>query len=284
MLYNKFNEFLWYEDNIGATVSGAGMGVSTPAHASVHTKNTTATVLAGSKILHDCYFLWLGFGESSAVGGNSKYLVDVFFDTNGGTNWEPQPRISNLYLHQAHFTGAGFYQYAFPLFIRAGTSIGVAVQSSVTVAPLRTVVRVYGKPSAPQIISFGSYVQTLGVTVGSTTGFTLSPGTSAWGSYTASLGTLSRDAWWWQAGLGFNDTTITSNCYMYEVACGNAVTKNTCLTNAIVTNTTEQMGQSWCGLGLPIRFIRGGTSVFVRASGNGAIDTTPTCVVYALGG
>src|SRR5687767_14777896 len=112
MLFTPYNEFLFVTDNFGATISDTGIGTSTPGPAGANAKNTVASVISGAQVIHDCHFLWLGFTGNATAATSTRFLVDIYFAPNGGTNWEASPRVANLYLHQPSLHG-GIIQYAF---------------------------------------------------------------------------------------------------------------------------------------------------------------------------
>jgi hypothetical protein len=157
------------------------------------------------------------------------------------------------------------------------------MQDVVGAATVRMSVRLFGQPSRPDVMNFGTQVQTLGATTASTDGVALTPGSTAWGSYSSSLGTLTRASWWWQVGIGSNDTTMNSahNDY-YDVAC-NATNKITCAQEVpygIVTANEQAFKMAFAN-NLPIKNISAGEDVYVRGYSTGA-DSGITAVVYAL--
>lgn len=284
MLWTPENEWGWSTDSFGANMYDDGFGTSLATGGVANTKTSVISVM--SALAEDAYFLWFGFCGSGSSAASSRFLVDVYFDPAGGTSWEASPRIANLFLHQPdYFTG--MQQYAFPLFVKAGTSIGMASQSQNTTQSLRASVMAFGKPSRPELVRCGSKVTTFGAnSSGATAGTTIAPGNATWGSYTASLGTVADPyPWWWQAGIGFNDTTMTGCGYLLDVAIGDASNKRLALRHNCHVVAVEQGGKPWASFGgLPILSSASGNAVYARAAGNAGADATPTVVVYGLGG
>jgi hypothetical protein len=105
------------------------------------------------------------------------------------------------------------------------------------------------------------------------------------GSYSSSLGTLNFDAWWWQLGIGSDDTGMNANSYMFDVAV-NATNKLICMQNVVynVVGTAEQASKDAIGDMMPIRHVQSGENVYVRGAAGSTPDSTMTAIVYALGG
>lgn len=291
MLWTPGNQFNWSVDNFGATYSDAGVGVSSPGHASANTKGANTQMLVG--IAEDCYGIAIGFAGGHVAATIHRYLVDLLIDPaagvgGNGSSWTVV--IANLYAAYASL-GPGGYWYYFPLYLKAGTAIGTANQALVAAKAIRVMVKVFGKPTRPELCRVGSKVQTYGAVTGTTTGTAITPGTAAMGSYTASLGTSSYDQFWWQAGIGFDDTTLgggtsISEFYLLDVAASNdgGTTKSLCAENIMANcSTTEQIGKAAFGTKIPYREVPSGATVYMRAASI-APQTTPTCVAYGLGG
>ena len=290
MLFAPISCFGFSVDNFGATYTDAGLGVNSPGHANANTKGANTNMLNG--IAQDCYGILIGFSGQSATTVARRCMVDLLIDPaagvgNAGSSWSVI--IANLYANSPTFgtSGATGWWYYFPLYLKSGTAIGTAHQNLVAgTLPLRVCIRVFGKPSHPELIRVGTKVQTLGATVGTTTGTAVTPGTSAMGgSFSATLGTLSGDAWWWQLGIGSNDTSMTANGYLFDVAI-NATNKIICAEGIPynVTGTIEQASKGAFGNRLPCQAAVSGENVYVRGACSGTPDSTMTAIVYALGG
>lgn len=292
MLWTPGNTYGWSVDNFGSTYSDAGFGVSSPGHANANTKGANTSMLVG--IAEDCYFIAICFAGSTSSATIYRHLVDLLIDPaagvgNAGSSWSVV--IANLYSAYPSI-GCGGYWYGFPLYLKAGTAIGTANQALVAAKAIRVGIRCYGKPSRPELLRVGTKVQTYGASTGSTTGTAITPGTNAMGSWTASLGTSSYDQFWWQGGLGYNDTTIgggtsTSESTWLDISASldAGTTKVICAEN-ILTNfsTTEQGGKEMMGAFPPYREIPSGATVYMRGAATIAPNTTPTVVAYGLGG
>jgi len=286
------NHFNFSVDNFGATWSDAGFGTSIPANASANVKGANTQVLTG--IAEDCYAILISFVGSNASATIHRHLADLLIDPaagvgGAGSAWSVV--IANLYSAYPSL-GCGGYCYYFPLYLKAGTAIGFAQQAVVAAKAMRVGVKLFGKPTRPELLRVGTKVQTYGAVTASTSGTAITPGTNAMGAYTASLGTSTFDQFWWQGGLGFNDTTIgggtsISETTFLDVAASNdgGTAKLICAENIAATfSTTEQGGKEPFGSVPPVQRVPSGADVYMRGASTIAPNTTPTCVAYGLGG
>lgn len=280
MLWTPVNEFNSIVDNFGS-ITQAGLGATVTAHASANTKGTAVELL--SALADSCYFLEIVFTRTNTNGQNRSFLCDIVYDPAGGTNW--QVLIPNLLVFQPSVPYGGV-RYAFPIYIPAGSTVGCQIQCTVGGLTLQAGVRAFGKPSNPELMKCGSKVQALGVDTGTSLGTSVTPGSNgARGSYTASLGTLNFDAWWWQAGMSTTDTTTTlSNSYWIDVAV-NATNKILCLLDiTAIFDSGENCAKAALGGHIPTRKISSGQDVYIRMACNGTPDAGISAGAYALGG
>lgn len=293
MFFPHGSDFGWSVDNWGATLTDTGIGTNIPGNASANVLGATTQVLVG--IAEDCYGLHLMFSGTGATTVAQRHQVSLLVDPAagvGGAGGSWTTIIANLLFNATRLgtsgaTGSHFY---FPLYFKKGTAIALAHRSSTTTTALRGCVRVYGKPKRIDAIRCGTMVQSLGPVTGSTSGAAITPGTSAWGSYTASLGTLDnagtgRSAWWWQGGVADNDTSRTARGYQFEIA-ANATNKIKCADfNYYVTGTIEESSKTAFSTHPNYREVPNTDDVYMRGVSFGAApDSTMYCAVYAVSG
>lgn len=287
MLWTPGNEFNWTVSSFGANFSDAGLGANSPGNASANQKGANTNLLAG--IAEDCYGLAICFSGGNSSTASRRQLTDILIDPaagvgNNGSAWSVL--IANLASNSPAFTaGAAGYWYYFPIYLAAGTAIGSAHQDNTAgTLALRVSLRVYGKPSRPDLLKVGARVQTLGASIGTTVGTTVAPGTSVMGSYSATLGTLNFDAWWWQLGVLSTDSSMSTNSYLFDVA-ANATNKIICMEGVQygVVGSAEQASKSAFGAEVPYRMISSGQDIYVRGVGSTTADTGMSAVVYAVG-
>lgn len=288
MLWTPYSEFQSSVDNFGATYSNALLGTNVPGNASANVKGANTALLAG--LAEDCYGLLIGFVDGATGATIRRQMTDILIDPAAGvgvagSSWSVL--IANLYTNGPAAVNSGWGNwFYFPIFLKAGTAIGAAHQdTAATGQALRVLVRAYGKPSRPELLKVGTKVATIGATTGTTTGVAVTPGTGGMGSYSASLGTLPYDCWWWQVGIGSADTTMTQNAYMFDVAV-NATNKRVCIENVLyaVVSANEQSVKQAFGNNIPIAHGVAGEDVYVRGAGIIGGDTSMTAVAYAVGG
>jgi len=292
MLFTPVNDFGFIVDNFGSTYTDAALGVSCPSNASANVKSADVNLLNG--IAEDCYAIAICFVGSTAAATIRRSLVDILVDPaagvgNSGSTWSVL--IPNLLVFNPVLNLGGGVWYYFPLYVKAGTAIGAAHQCVTAVAqPLRIAVRLFGKPSHPELCKAGSYVESFGVVLGTTSGTGITPGTGgAMGSYTASLGTSTENLWWWQCGFGYNDVSLTSDEILwFDVAAGDATNKQLCLQNvqwSCFTGTGDQGGMVALGANLPYKNIPSGSDIYMRSISIGVgVSTTPQVCAYGVGG
>lgn len=287
MLWTPGCEFGWSVDNFGATYTDAGIGLNSPGHANANTKGANTSMLVG--IAEDCYGIAIGFSGGNTTNVARRNLVDLLIDPaagvgNAGSSWSVI--IANLYCAMASL-GQGGYWYYFPLYLKAGTAIGTANQSSTaSTSALRVFIQVFGKPSRPDLVKVGSKVQTIGADTTTTAGSTtMTLGLNAMGALTASLGSTSSDLWWWQGGLGFGSAGVNNASILFDLLAGDGTNNLLCQENIqMVVRNSEEMGKGVMGSRYPYRFIPSGTNVYMRGLETLDNASEPTVVAYGLGG
>jgi hypothetical protein len=103
------------------------------------------------------------------------------------------------------------------------------------------------------------------------------------GSWT-SVGTSSRDLWFWQwGGQAVNDTSISPIKSIYaQVGAGDGTNMKICYEGQQHLDVTENCGKD-VGI-IRDQWVKGGSGIYVREAGSGTADVTPTTAAYGLGG
>lgn len=154
-------------------------------------------------------------------------LLNIGIDPAGGSTYVT--RIPNLLVACAvtmASLGGGVF-YGFPLYIPAGATL--AAQASInnaTVGTLRCVLRLFGRPSRPESLVCGSYIDSFGEATSTSTGTEVTPGTTSDGAYTQLGSNTAKPYWWWQTGFGANDSTLGSNQIVLDLAYGDATNQH----------------------------------------------------------
>lgn len=290
MLWTPICDFNWQSDNIGTTFTNAGLGTQLTAGGTNHTKNSTKTSIL-SALTYDCYWLVIGFVAGAVSGSSRRFLTDIYTDPAGGTSWGSSPLIANLGASSPDYMQGGVW-YRFPIFIKAGTSIGATCQAETASATVRIIMIAYGQPSHPEQMKVGTFVRTLGATTGTTVGTAMTPGASgAMGSF-ANLGTNLDRLWWWQMAMLINDTTQTAVQYWCDLAGWESVSGDSSLIiqGAMHTNvgTAELAGLPRCGgIGRPpykVMLPSGHLAPAARCACSGTADSNISAIAYGVGG
>jgi hypothetical protein len=282
-----FGEFGWVLSSHAATRPAANMGITiTPAQNSK--AGAYSEYIDGALVLFDVYGIKLNFNTGDRLGASANMIVDIGVDVTAGTSYTVLiPDL--LVTHAAPYNiGAGGVWYYFPLFIPAGTSIAARASiDNATVGTLRSMIYLYGKPRYPEQVRVGRRVEALGEVTATSEGTVVVAGGAAEGTYT-SMGTLTRDAWWFQCGFGSSDSSLTAGqIYDWDVAVGDATNKRLVSTEplgrTIITGAAEQVSHvnSMENASLDGK---AGQTVYIRGQCSGTVDTDTTCIVYALGG
>lgn len=245
-----------------------------------------AEYLDGALVTQDIYGIEINFNSNSRSGGVGNTIVDIGIDESAGTTY--QVVIANLLATHAspYNVNAQGYWYYFPLFIPAGSSIAArASVDNATVGSFSSFITLYGKPRYPENIRFGRRVESIGVVTATSEGTVVVAGGASEGTWT-SVGTLARDAWWFQLGVGTSDSSLLAGNYDWDVAIGDASNKRILPQpqgRSLVTGTLEQLSLLNNYHGCCCDALAGQT-VYVRGQHSGTPDTDVTCAVYALGG
>jgi hypothetical protein len=270
--------------NVGSTYNDDGLGTQVTT-GTANTKGSNTNLING--LAATAYGLSVFICGTSSSGVNRRLMVDILIDYgagvgNAGSSWSVL--IANLYVVCPTFgsAGASGCSFYFPIIIPQGAALGAAAQSNQTTLTPRVTLSLPTYNSRPEGLVYGTQVQTLGATTGSTTGVSVTPGTNAKGSYSASLGTLNRNSFYFQMGIGTADTSMTANGYLFDLAAGPSQEKMCIFDMAYgVAGAAEQAYKFWQYLAQ--RVIPAGSNIYVRGAGcGGAPDSSMDVVGYAV--
>jgi len=259
------------------TVPSATPGVLvTPGSGS---KGSYVQLASGANLAQDCYGirLWVNAGSTSAT--IRDLLLDIGLDQAGGTSYAQTGGINDIFAPQSSAAiNAGRWFY-FPLFIKAGTSVGVRGQANST-ATVRVAAWFFGQPTHPENIAVGQYSETIGVSGNGGTPITCGD-SAAWGSWT-SIGTTTRPCWYWQLGFGNNVGTTAAQVYFAELGYGdgtNMVTIIPCMPMSNYSNIEQSSNPLLMGYWK----VPAGGTLYVRGSATGTAETAEA-VAIGIGG
>ena len=215
--------FARFVDNATTTATVATVDNTGTAGNTESANVDSAPVTMISALSFDAHLLELAFHQQSGSSDNNG-LVDILVDPAGGTSWSELISDIALSYHPYATTSSGLtYWLRFPLFIRAGASLGFRHRAASSLLDATAVVRCYGEPSRPELWWCGQKVETLGAAQPSVSkGTNVTPGNSnAWGSWT-NIGTSTRRYGALVLGINGTDASILNTQYFFQIGAGGA--------------------------------------------------------------
>lgn len=256
-----------------------------------NTYGSYTSVLSGASLTDDAYGIEVWFNSGNVDSAARDGIATIGFDPAGGTSFGGLAGVTNNEISHLLWSCAGDMRnaamgpvwYYFPLFIKAGTSIGCkASVNNATVGTVNCFVRLHCKPTRPELVRSGTFVRTYGATVGSSTGTSVTPGAASEGTYTE-LGTLADAIWYWEYGVGINNAGFTANCQFTDIAIGDASNKKRVIANGVSMSSQSEvnckpaMGAYGSGVS--------GDKVYGRMQvGDNAAMTGYSLIAYGVGG
>lgn len=282
MLLVRGSDFEWSVSNQSTPAQDPGTSIA-PAQNSMGTPVQLLSALA-----EEVWWVEVCISSNFGAGAAARdTLVDIMADPAGGSSYSVI--IPYLLGGNAGNLLFGGIWYAFPLYIPAGAT--VAAQASVnnaTVGTARVWITCYGKPSRPENCRRGSYVRSFGQVTASSRGTSITPGASgAEGSSWVQLGSNTADPelWWWQTGIGVNDSTMAARVLFLDVGAGDGSNKELIIENEyVITDGTERINKP---LRSPSRYyhsIPSGVGIYGRASNSGTNDAAYSMMAWGVGG
>lgn len=284
-MYTPTPEFMWHLSSVGGTRPSATWGTSVTPAQNTFTTAAWAEVFAGAAVVNDVWGVSVLVHANSVATAARDTLLNIGIDPAGGTSYStiiPQLLVSCA---GGLGTGGGNVCYYFPIRIPAGSSI--AAQASVnnaTVGTLRVIVGLFGLPRHPHLTRVGSYVTAIGTVAGSSRGTTVTVGTTSDGSWT-SLGTPTKEHWYWQLGFGVNDSSMSSGgIYTSDLAFGNP---QQMIIEDLITNivsSAEALNTIPPDPAMCHRTVPANVEMFGRCQCSGTADSAISLAAYGVGG
>lgn len=230
----------------------------------------------------ETYLMRIVLNSFAVTSAARDALVTIGIDPAGGTSYTDL--ITDLLASCAHTYTAGPVVYEFPLRVPAGATIAAkASVNNATVGTGNVAIELFGRPSRPELVKAGSFVQTFGSTPASSSGTAVTIGTTAEGAWTQIGSALTVPIWAWEFGIGLNNATIVGNTIHVDLGLGNATSRKVAIPNAYVCTTTVETITKPAALRTVLGAV--GDLVYVRAQcGPGAADTTASFCAYGVGG
>lgn len=265
----------------GFQFSSGDTGTSVTPGAS-NAEGSYTQVASSGNIAEDVYWMEIRCDAGATSAAAKNQLLDVGVDPAGGTSYTAV--ISNLIMGCSASLALGAMPrvFQFPLFIKVGSSVAVRIQgSSGTAGTVLVRARFWGRPNRPENAKRGSFSETIG-TITNSSGVAFTPGTGSKGSW-ASLGTTTRDLWWWQLGVGVDDTTMSNQSGLFDLAYGDATNKVIIIPDNVhlFFNTEAISNEMQCNC---FKRVPGGSTLYVRGSVTVGPDSNYSAVAVGMGG
>lgn len=249
----------------------------------VGSKGSYVRLASGANLVNDVYGIVLWFNAGFTSAGIRDILADIGVDPAGGTSYAQLNGINNIFVPQASSAIMGGRWFWFPLFIKAGSSVGVCGQSNIATT-FRCMARFYGRPTKPENEIVGRYTETIGVSGNGGTPFTCaaSGGVGTW----TSLGVTTRPLWYFQLCAGNNVGTTTANMYFFDLGFGDGTVANTI---EIIKNLPQFVPGTTEAGGNPLSCdgfweVPAGATLYVRGSYSTSSPPTTEAVAIGIGG
>jgi hypothetical protein len=237
----------------------------------------------------DTHYMSIYCGAVGSAAKLTTLLLKIGIDHSGATTYT-DVEILHLFCPCAGLRGQGGIRYNFPLFVPANSAVAASASiNNATVGTAEVGVTLWGKPTRPDLVRSGAYVDTFGAVTGTSTGTTITPGTTSESAWVSLASNITRDYWWWQGGCGLSGTVFTNIPYNLDVGVGTSTSVvDTCFEDQswALYNTSEQA----CNRLLPdheyVHYVPGdgALDVFARAQAGATPESTFSAIAYGLGG
>ena len=259
------------------------MGVAvTPGN---NTKGAYATLISAANFANDAYGILIHINSGATSAAARDMLIDIGTDPAGGTTFGVViPDLLGSAAGTA-IVGGGIWYY-FPLFIKAGSTLGArASVNNATVGTVRVNAIVYGRPRRPEYVKAGQKVTAYGITAGTSSGTAVTSGTTSDGTWTALATAIAERNWWWQVGVGVNNGTITAVNYTADLAAGDATNKDMLIEDhTYYGDTAENWSCSPVNIMSGENAVASGVNVYGRLQCSGTAITGLSMAAYGMSG
>lgn len=277
---NGSGDFTWRVSDTDGVRPHATWGTAITSPGTANVKGSYVSVL--SALAFDVYGIFIRAADVSASGAATDTLLDIGVDPAGGIAFSviiPDLLISNA----SNLSISGGVSYYFPLWIRAGSSLGIRVASTKTSNPFGVNLRVFGKPRDPKVSRFGTYVTSFGVNAAASNGTAVTVGTTSVGAWTALGSTLAKSHWRWQLGMGCSSVMTANDAYSGDLGVGVVGGPQVVISDQMWIVENGPMccsGSDYQGE----HYAATGDGVYVRSQCLGTPDAGITFAAYGLGG
>jgi hypothetical protein len=284
-LPGSITRFNWTADNWSATPSANVATQAVTPGGGGSTWGSWVNLLGA--LANDAYAINVRVLNGATSAANNSCVMELGIDPAGGSSYTaiiPAHPIGGP--SSITQTGSGL-SFLFPIFIPAGATVGARMKAlAASPGARRVAVRVYGKPTHPENVPYGTYAEVVG-TITNTQAPVFTPGNAADGSW-VDLGATVKDLWWWQIAYQIANATITAEYTYIDIAHGDASNKHPIARLMHGGTTGETIGtpleDNMAGLWECYCPVSAGTHIYIRGCCNNAPDTGYQGVAIGIGG
>jgi hypothetical protein len=242
-------------------------------------------LIAGASVTDDAHGILININSAASSTFARDCLVTIGIDPAGGSSYSTF--IEHLLgscagSYASAQCGAGGVWYYFPVRVPAGASLAAKASVNASTVGTVNVACSLWRSTRPDAVYVGSFVQTFGATAASSSGTSVTAGTTGEGAW-VSVGTVTVPIRAWEVGMGINDPTMTVNTHHCEVGIGDASSKKLAIhDHPVVINSAESLGKA---AACSYRTAAVGDVVYVRCQvGPSAADASLSMIAYGVGG
>ncbi len=251
---------------------------------------TVVALISGATLTDDAWGIELFVQAVSLIGGAGTRdgIIQLGIDPAGGTSPTTTYDIvvGPASVWNVTLGGVGVW-IRLPLFVKAGSSITCAGSvNSATLTAFNVACQVRCRPSRPDQLRKGMYIDTFGANLAASNGTAYSSGsfsaTGAEGSWVQIGSALTRSLFFLDFAVGISNAVITSEIYSFDIGIGDASNKRIVISNAFVgaanaSGTTKPSTGAYCHAAI-------GDLLYVRGQASAAPSTGVSVSIFGVGG
>jgi hypothetical protein len=258
-------------DNLPSSIDAAALGATVTS--GINNADGSAVQLFAAPLSHDIEYLRLAISANVPSSSNNEILTSLLIDPAGGTSWSSFiPYLIAGAIGDVGTSGSAPASpsglYDFPLWIPAGSSLGVQARSAHSSAAIvKVAAYAFGGNANPASWWCGQRVSTIGINAASSTGTVHTAGNSgAFSSWTNFGSPLSADcnAIQWSVG-GPGGSFYSPSSYRFEFGVSGQQ-----LGAPFFRNLTSNEAGWWLSTGPIFRKIAAGTQLQARGTCSGS--------------
>lgn len=253
-----------------------------------NTYSPYSQIFSGAQVTEDIYAIDITAEWNCTSGAATAAIMKLGLDPAGGTNFVDT--ILDLLVGCAGSVRSsgnlgynpGPISYHFPLFIKAGTSIGLTASRDGAIGAFYANCQLYGRPSHPHLVRTGRFVRTFGSVPAASRGTWLNCSVGSKSAYVQVGDALTEPLWYWGLGINVNNNAMVTHGLLWDLAIGDDTNKRIIIPDMeIATGSAENMGYRCRGAA---GFAKPGDKLYIRGGTVGNLITGWNGCAYGVGG